>query len=73
MRHTYPQAARLLEYLSQRPASTLEVRRVLDVAQPSGVALRLNKRWAAAGDPRRIRCEGSGSHARWFLEHDAAA
>ena len=53
-----PQEQRLLDFLLRCPvADTVAIARACSIGNVSGVATRLNRALAAAGDRRRVRCE----------------
>lgn len=67
------QAARLLDFLTQRQtAETVELRRLLDIGNPSDAAAKLNTRLAAAGDSRRVVCQHQGRKGVWCLDRATA-
>lgn len=63
------QAHSLLSHLDRRhTAETVEIRRLLDIANVSLAAQRANAQLAASGDPRRVVCRHLGRRAVWVLD-----
>lgn len=61
-----PQQRRMFLLLAEEGvASTIEVRQRCSIGNPSFVALDLNAKLEAAGDPRRVLCETRSHANKW--------